>query len=119
LALSSLADWLKLPEVICPVVSNETTKGSAYKVYKVGFLALSPADCGNTNVSGAMLQAGRYLFPTAEIEFGGEKQLCKLPLPLTGWALDSVAMTKMMNGSPFPMTVEFGILRNRHYAEML
>lgn len=117
--VTSLPEWLDLPEVACPVVQNEGRKGSIYTVHKVGFLPVSPSDCKDTDIAGAHFEAGKYLLPTAEVEFGRRKQLCRLPLQLSDWAIDSVAMAYQMGKSPFPMRVEFGILRGRYYAEML
>lgn len=58
------------------------------------------------------------MFPTAIVTFGQEKQLCRLPLQLGPWAFATVSMAHQ-GGLRFPMDIEFGVLRGRHYAELL
>ncbi|MGH6817308.1 MAG: hypothetical protein ACREC1_00875 [Methylovirgula sp.] len=119
MAVASLAEWRLLPEITAPVIQDETHNGSVYRVHTIGFLAVPPADCEGFDTSGVIFEAGKYLFPTAELEFATEKQLCRLPLQLSNWAVDSVALVHQIGRNPFPMQVEFGILRGRYYAEML
>ena len=119
MAVQSLTQWLALPEIACPVVQTTGNKGSIYIVHKIGFLALSAADIGEFDTSEVVYEASKYFFPTAEVEFGQAKQLCRLPLPLSNWAIDTVAMARQMGKSRFPQKVEFGILGDRFYAEIL
>jgi hypothetical protein len=51
-----------LPEIACPVIEGETRKGSIYNVHKVGFLALSAADCKDADLSGVVFERGKYFF---------------------------------------------------------
>lgn len=118
MTVNSPDEWLKLPEVGCPVVSNKNHKGSTYTVHKVGILAVRPEECRNVDTRGVWFEAGRYFFPTIDVEFGKERQLCRLPLQLSNWAIDTVALAQGRN-LRFPLGVEFGVLDGRHYAEML
>jgi hypothetical protein len=119
MAIRSLAEWRLLPEIACPVIEGEAREGSIYTLHKVGFLALSAADCKDADLSGVVFECWKYLFPTAEVDFVHEKHLCRLPLQLSDWVIDTMALVHQRQKSPFPKRVEFGILRGRHYAEML
>ncbi len=119
MTVRSLADWVLLPELGCPAISRETRKGAVYAVHKVGLLAIPEVDMPAGKVPGVMFESGKCLLPTIELAFGNEKKLCKLPLQLSAWAVDIIALTEQLGESPFPAEVEFGILNGRHYAEIL
>lgn len=119
MVVNSLSDWVQLPEVGCPVIEQTEQKGSIYTVHKVGILALPPGSFPSEGAAGVVMQAGKYLLPTIEVEFGGTRQLCKLPIALSDWAIDLVALTRQIGRNPFPASVEFGILDGHHYAELL
>jgi hypothetical protein len=119
MVVTSVAEWAMLPEIACPAIESEASKGSIFTVHKIGFLAVGPADCVGVDLSGAVFAAGKYMFQTAVVEFEREKKLCRLPHQVGNWAIDTVAVAQKLGRSPFPMQVEFGILRGRYYAEML
>jgi hypothetical protein len=117
--VESFSDWVRLPELGCPRIGDAAKKGSIYTVYKVGFLAIPVADIPLNDLPGVSRQAGKYLLPTIELQFADKKQLCRLPLPLTDWAIDLVALAQQAGKGLFPAKVEFGVLDDRHYAEVL
>jgi hypothetical protein len=116
--ITSFADWIRLPEVGCPKIEGPTKQGSVYTIYKVGFLGVSTTDIP-IDFPSIVVQAEKYILPTIELDFGQERQLCRLPLQLTDWAFDLVALTQQLGGNPLPARIEFGVLDGRHYAEML
>jgi hypothetical protein len=118
MSINSFSDWVQLPEIACPKVADTTKKGAVYKVYKVGFLAISTNDIP-LEMRGVFQQAGKYILPTIDLQFGDTRQLCKLPVQLTEWAFDLTATVQYTGKSPFPVEVEFGVLDDRHYAEMI
>ncbi len=116
--VSSLDEWLNLPEPVLPVLKSEREKGTIYTVHKVGFFAVSRDECRKRNVQAVSAPDGKCILPTALLEFAGEKTLCRLPIDLAPWGEHSVAMAHSgMN--PFPCGVEFGRLQGRAYAEIL
>jgi hypothetical protein len=118
MAIRSPEEWEALPEIMCPVIEG-ARKGSIYTVHAVGFLAMPVTGCKEVDLSGVLVEGEKCLLPTATIEFAEERQLCKLPLQLSDWALQAVALARQLGRSPFPLQVEFGILNGSHYAEML
>lgn len=116
--VASLDEWKALPEIAVAAIKNERRQGTVYTFHKVGFFAIAVSDCRTIDTSGAILAAGKYVFPTAVVEFNDEKVLCRLPLQLSNWAFDAVALTRQLRNH-FPMRIELGILRGRHYAEIL
>ena len=118
MTIKSPGEWSNLAELVSPVIRTQAEKGSVYTVHKIGFLAMPLADCGDFDTTGVLFEAGRYFFPTADVEFGTERRLCRLPLQLSNWAIDTVAMAQT-GEMRFPTKVEFGVFAGRHYAEML
>jgi hypothetical protein len=47
-------------------------------VHKVGFVFTSDAELTRLNLTSPVTVQGRKILPTAVVEFGGEKQLCRL-----------------------------------------
>ena len=113
----SAEGWLKLPEVLLPVVNSTASGGTVYEVRKVGFLGVPTASCPSA-LHGAHQVADKVLLPTVTAVVEGADLLCRLPLDLSPWARHSVeAAHAGMN--PFPARVEFGRLAGRAYAEIL
>jgi hypothetical protein len=81
MAISSLLEWKKLPEVNCPVV-GVVEKGEIYRVKKVGFLALSTQDCEEAYKPVAVFEMGKYFFPTLEAIISNNVRVHRLPLQL-------------------------------------
>jgi hypothetical protein len=116
--VESIAEWQALPLPALPSLKNAGEKGIVYRVFKVGFLAVDLEDCEQSGVKCQMSQTDKGLLPTAVLEFAGEKQLCRMPLELTHWAVTAVQMAGS-GVTVFPTEVEFGILNGRTYAEIL
>jgi hypothetical protein len=115
--VSTIKEWLELPEPSFPLVNSASEEGSVYFVHKVGFLKLPYV--GSEGVGRSQgLEVLQDVLPTAELNFGLERVLCKLPSELNGWVTLCVDMA--INGkNVFPTEVEFGILNGKKYAEIL
>jgi hypothetical protein len=116
--IGSVQEWMNLPEVFLPVIENGKGTGSIYNVLKVGFLAVSQAQCKQMGLNGVTAYGGKYILATAVVDFAGQRQLCRLPIGLTHWAFDCVALANSGN-KPFPSKVEFGLLDGQAYAQFL
>lgn len=114
----SVEEWLNLPEPTFPSLKMDKEEGSIYTVLKVGFLAVAEADCTRNGLKAQVGPGGKCLLPTTVVEFAGTPQLCRLPVELTSWAFNCVAMANRgMN--PFPSKVELGVRDGRTYVELL
>jgi hypothetical protein len=116
--IQSAIEWQALPEPQLPNLKDESESGTTYRVVKVGFLAVPSSQCKEINLKAKSAPGGRCLLPTAVVLFDGKEELCKLPIELSEWVENSVAMAHS-GIDLFPSDVEFGILKGRAYAEML
>lgn len=118
--VTSIEEYLALPELPIPAVADERQAGRTVRVHKVGFYgALEPEVRRHKLDADFVKDAGRYLLPTTVADDdNGQKRFYRLPLSLSSWAFDAVAAAHAL-GNPFPCQVEFGILNDRHYAEMI
>jgi hypothetical protein len=117
LIVTSIAEWLALPEPTLPVIKSAKEKGSVYHLYKVGFF-LVPEDQLSQTPAKAQMFGGKKILPTGVIDFEGKKVLCRLPLELSEWV--SFCVSAAHGGqNVFPCDVEFGRLDGRAYAEVL
>ena len=83
-----------------PVLDNASESGNVYNVLSVGFI-------------------GAQREPVASVkEPNGNVIAYRLPHELNGWIENAISM-KMMGISLFPSKVEFGVLNDRVYVEML
>lgn len=119
--ISTFAEWAKLPLLNIPVLENEQEAGATYRVKRIGFLFapkhfLRVLDLSDENV---MKRGDDMMLPTIEIETSGKTIMHKLPVPLSSWAYDTIAIAHSPLGNPLPCEVEFGVLDGRYYAEML
>ncbi len=114
--ISSVQEWVDLPQISLPSVGSAKERGSVYKVFKVGLLGVSRADCERMNLSVTPSHGDKCVLPTAVIEFARKRQLCRLPLELAPWTFECVAMANA-GRNPFPSDVKFGVLEGRPYAE--
>jgi hypothetical protein len=114
--VNSIAEWLKLPEIFVPTLRNKDESGSVLAIVKVGFLAVSEAECYKMGVAAERGPGGKCVLPTAIITTDGTSQLYRLPVELARWAFDSVALAHA-GRNVFPSNVEFGKLSGRVYAE--
>lgn len=118
--IRNVSEWLKLSALPVPKIPDENSKGATYNVLKVGFFLADISDCKKYGVSDFPIKEGRCPLPTIVVKSEeGEKKFYRLPLGLNEWAHSTVAMVQMMGQSFFPCNVEFGILNDREYAEML
>jgi len=112
--LSSVEEWLQLPELSLPVLINAKETGAIYMVLvlKFGFLLASKNDCKVNGLDPRIESFGKCILPTIDIESSKESMLFRLPLKLASWAFDNVALANTgMNH--FPSKVEFGVLDGR------
>lgn len=115
----SVEEYLALPELQIAPVANEQAQGSVYEIAKVGFYGATEAECRKHKLDAELdRDAGRHLLPTVVAVIGGEKRFYRLPLSLAEWAGTVVAMAHA-GANPLPCNVEFGLLRDRYYAEIL
>ena len=75
-------------------------------------------ECKVKGLNASEMPGGKSMLPTAVVLFDGKYELCSLPLDLSEWVQNCVGMAHAgMN--TFPAKVEFGVLNNRVYAEIL
>lgn len=116
--VTDVEGWLSLPKIEIPSLSSEKETGSVFDVKKVGFVLADKNECKASGLNAPEAPGGRSTLPTAVVLFGDEYELCSLPLELSGWVQHCVGMAHAgMNA--FPTKVEFGVLNNRAYAEIL
>jgi hypothetical protein len=114
--VASVPEWLQLPEIFAPRIRSESEEVGAVAVLKVGMLAVSVADCANAQVVAPVVVGDKCILPTAVIELSGNPVLHRLPIGLTEWVIDCIALAKV-GKNQFPAQVEFGELRGCPYAE--
>ena len=118
--VTSLAEWLVLPELFIPTDAQSNGKGAVYRVLKVGFFAATPAECEKKNLTAEPNPSGKCFLPTAFIqEKSGTQQLYRLPISLQEWATTLVALVHDGHPNPLPCEIEFGLKDDRIYAEMI
>lgn len=116
--ITSAQEWASLPEVSLPTIANDKDTGSIYTIFKVGFLAVSLAECNKIGLSSTTEFGGKCVLATAVVDFAGQRQLCRLPIALTDWAIDCVALANS-GKNLFPSKVEFGLLDGQTYAQLV
>jgi len=116
--IADVDGWLNLPNVEIPSLKSEKETGSIFEVKKVGFVLADKNECEAKGLNASEAPGGKSALPTAVILFDNKYELCSLPLELSEWVQQCVSMAHAgMNA--FPTKVEFGVLNNRAYAEML
>ncbi len=116
--ITDLNGWLNLPNIEMPSLKSEKEKGSVFRVKKLGFVLVDKNECKRKGLNARQASGGKCALPTAVVLFGDKYELCSLPLELSEWVQQCVGMAHSgMNA--FPTQVEFGVLNNRIYAEML
>jgi len=116
--VKDIEGWLNLPNINIPSLSSEEETGSIFNVKKVGFVLVDEDECKSKGLKAHGAPGGKSTLPTVVILFDGEYELCSLPLELSGWVQEYVGMAHA-NMNVFPTKVEFGVLKNRAYAEIL
>lgn len=110
--------WLNLPNIEIPSLRSEKETGTIFEVKKVGFVLVDKNECKAKGLNAPEAPGGKSALPTAVVLFDDEYELCSLPLELSEWVQQCVGMAHAeMNA--FPTKVEFGVLNNRAYAEIL
>lgn len=115
--VSSIEEWVRLPEISVPLVQSERDTGSVVTVAKVGFLAVNSADCQKAGIA-ADASLGKCILPTVVVGAGSQRQLYRLTVELGVWAFECVALAQE-GRLRFPCEVEFGRLDGRAYAEFV
>ena len=116
--ITDVEGWLNLPNIEMPLLKSEKETGSIFEVKKVGFVLADKNECKAKGLNAPEAPGGKSALPTAVVLFGDEYELCCLPLELSEWVQQCVGMAHAgMNA--FPTKVEFGVLNNRAYAEIL
>jgi len=100
MVVTSYKDWNNLNQLAIPFIKSTDEKGVIYKVKTVG-----------------IFNYDSQFMPTITIIHNGKDELLKLPLELSQWALNCVAMAHS-GMETFPSDVEFGVLDDRYYAEI-
>jgi hypothetical protein len=116
--VTSVGEWLELPEIPVPRVEDESQRGSLLKVNKVGFFIAALKDCQNAGVVASVVAEGKCFLPTAVVHQKGGPALHRLPMGLLNWVVKCVDLARAGNNL-FPSEVEFGELRGQPYAEFL
>jgi hypothetical protein len=109
----SITEWESLEALPIPKLAFENEKGAVYTVLKVGVLfAKNTTDHKKTNIK------EHFYLPTITVGTGVNKSVFRLPLNLSAWAFDQVALAHSGN-IVFPAEVEFGVLNDHIYAEYI
>ena len=115
----SIDEYLALPELDMPPIPDEKASGVVYEVHKVGFYLARKEEIQKHKLDADFeSEADGFLLPTAVVMIKQKKTFFRLPCSLTGWVRDAVATAHAV-ANPFPSKVEFGIFKDRHYAEIL
>ncbi len=115
----SVEEYLALPELSIRPVANERERGTIYDVQKVGFYPATEDECRRHKLDADLDgDAGRYLLPTTVVLVAENPTFFRLPLSLAEWAGSLVAMAHA-RANPLPCKIEFGLLKDRYYAEMI
>ena len=116
----AVPDWLRLTELPLPTIANEQETGRVYRVLRVSAYVVSEDDrFFLREVFGrADLADGLAFLPSVVVDQDGLQQAYRLPLPLSGWAMDTAALG-LAGGLEFPTDIEFGVLRGRPYADFV
>jgi hypothetical protein len=117
-AITSIEEWLSLPELSIPSLATDKETGSICTVIKVGFLGVSEADCRKMRIRAKPVVGNKCVLPTSVVEQNGARQLVRLSLDLAPWVIDCVTLANT-GRKPFPSKVEFGELNGRLYAEFV
>jgi hypothetical protein len=91
-------DVSKHPVLEIPVITNGNENGRCYKVLSIG-----------------MVRTGIAMIT---IQIDKNAVAYRLPVELTEWAQTAIGMA-MSGIKPLPTNIEFGVLRDRYYAEIL
>lgn len=83
-------DYLKIPH---------TELGKIYSVLSIGFF-------------------GKMKQPNITVEENNQVKCYLLPLELLNWSMDCVAIANV-GGNVFPSRVQFGVINNQYYAEIM
>jgi hypothetical protein len=116
--VSSVEEWLGLPELAVTSLATDEETGSIVTVIKVGFLGVSEADCRKVRIEAKPVVGNKCVLPTSLVEQYGTRQLVRLSLDLAPWAIECVALANA-GRNPFPSQVEFGELDGRMFAEFV
>lgn len=116
--ISSVSDWVKLPEISIPRLESDKETGTVLVVKKVGFLAVSQDDCIKAGAPANRIAGNKCILPTAVVELDGRVKLWRLPVEFAGWVFDCVALANAERNQ-FPSKVEFGELNGRVYAQLI
>ncbi|MDN4571911.1 hypothetical protein DBB29_24950 [Pandoraea cepalis] len=63
------------------------------------------------------IAVGKCALASVTVEEAGRRTLHRLPLSLSEWALDEVALARH-GVRTYPAKIEFGCIADRHYAEI-
>ncbi len=107
----SIVEWEALTELPISSLIFDHEKGSIYTVVKLGFLLAKNAIDYNEKIH----KQYDYL-PTITVSLSGRNQMFRLPISLSVWAFDQIALVRS-GEIKFPTEIEFGILNGRMYAE--
>jgi hypothetical protein len=115
--VTSAAEWKELPQIVAPIISSPEKEGSSYLVHTVGFVMTDQRQCDRLGLRPKDQVAGKLALPTALVEFDGKKRLCRLPIEVTPWTIEVVALAQA-GQLEFPMIIEFGKLDGHTYVEI-
>jgi hypothetical protein len=100
--ISSVSDWVKLPQISIPRPNNDKETGTVLVVKKVGSLAVSEDDCMKAGAPANRIAENKCILPTAVVELDCRVTLLRLPVEFAGWVFDCVALAKMQSRTNFP-----------------
>ncbi len=113
-----MSEWLALPEIEIPTISNPYEKGKEYDVKNVGFFMADIEECSTLSIVEKSNLEGKIPLPTIVIQFEDRFKQFRLPVELNEWVYDCV--TLVTGGENlFPCKVEIGNLNGKIYAELL
>jgi hypothetical protein len=115
--VTTAKDWFDLQEIHAPTLKNEREVGNKMNIIKVGLVLANIEDCKELGLLQDIDYEGKIHLPTVVARTKKKEILFRLPLELSGWAEQSVAMAQM-GLNAFPSVVEFGVLNGGFFAEI-
>ena len=118
--LTSAKEWLDLPEFEVPTLKSSEETGSIIEVAKLDYYLATKEECAELGIKRTEeIDGVVYALAVAMVKFDKEFEMCRVPLGLTAWACQMLALIQKRGLDPFPAKVEFGVLDGRSFGEVI
>lgn len=116
--IASTDEWQSLPELEVPELKSEEDEGLILDVGKIDYYLASKEECVAMGMKAEEIRGVVYALAVIYLGTGNELTLKRVPLDLTGWALQALSMAQK-GAIPFPMRVEFKSVDGKKFAKVL